>query len=81
MGLKQADSASILRTPVGEIIWHAFSPLEATRGRVGKFPVLPLVALTPFRRRFRLIATTFSLGFTAPKSDRTVIIEIGPGLA
>jgi hypothetical protein len=26
MGLKQADSAAILRTPVGEIIWHAFSP-------------------------------------------------------
>jgi hypothetical protein len=39
MRLKQADSASILRTPVGEIIWHAFSPLEATRWRVGKFPV------------------------------------------
>jgi len=28
MGLKKADSASILRTPVGEIIWHIFSPLE-----------------------------------------------------
>jgi len=41
MGLKQADSASILRTPVAEIIWHTFSPLEATRWRVGKFPVLP----------------------------------------
>jgi hypothetical protein len=24
MGLKQADSASVLRTPVGEIIWHIF---------------------------------------------------------
>jgi hypothetical protein len=46
MGLKQADSASILRTPVGEIIWHAFSPLEATRWRVGKFPVF-----RPFRPR------------------------------
>jgi len=39
MGLKKADSASILRTPVGEIIWHIFSPLEPTRWRVGKFPV------------------------------------------
>ena len=26
MGLEQADSAAILRTPVGEIIWHTFSP-------------------------------------------------------
>ena len=40
MGLKQVDSASILRTPIGEIIRHSFSPLEATRWRVGKFPVL-----------------------------------------
>lgn len=39
MGLKKADSASILRTPVGEIIWHTFSPLEATRWGVGQFPV------------------------------------------
>src|SRR5262249_60609901 len=44
MGLEQADSASILRTPVGEIIWHGFSPLEATRWRVGKFPALPRIA-------------------------------------
>src|SRR6516164_3958101 len=34
MGLKQVDSASILRTPIGEIIRHSFSPLEATRWRV-----------------------------------------------
>jgi len=26
MGLEQADSAAILRTPIGEIIWHIFSP-------------------------------------------------------
>jgi hypothetical protein len=26
MGLEKADSASILRTPIGEIIWHTFSP-------------------------------------------------------
>src|SRR5215468_8342258 len=39
MGLEQADSASILRNPVGEIIGHTFSPLEATRWRVGQFPV------------------------------------------
>jgi hypothetical protein len=38
MGLKKADSASILRTPVGEIIWHTFSPLEVTRWRGGQFP-------------------------------------------
>jgi hypothetical protein len=30
MRLQQADSAAILRTPIGEIIWHIFSPLEAT---------------------------------------------------
>ena len=47
MGLKQADSASILRTPLGEIIWHSFSPPEATRGRAGKFPVLAFVAPRP----------------------------------
>src|SRR5262245_21365345 len=39
MRLKQADSASILRAPIGEIIWHAFSPSGPTRWRVGKFPV------------------------------------------
>ena len=38
MGLEQADSASILRNPVSEIIGHTFSPLEATRWRVGQFP-------------------------------------------
>ena len=43
MGLEKADSASILRTPVGEIIWHTFSPLEATRWRVGQFQCLSLV--------------------------------------
>jgi hypothetical protein len=34
MGLKKADSASVLRTPVGEIIWHAFSPSDAMWWRV-----------------------------------------------
>jgi hypothetical protein len=52
MGLKQADSASILRTRLGEIIWHAFSPLEATRWRVGKFPMLPFVAPEPIPPAF-----------------------------
>jgi hypothetical protein len=33
MRLKQADSASILRTPVGEIIWHTFSPLVSNAVR------------------------------------------------
>jgi len=33
MGLKKADSAAILRTPVGEIIWHSFSNLSLRRGR------------------------------------------------
>jgi hypothetical protein len=52
MGLEQADSASILRTPLGEIIWHSFSPLEATRGRAGKFPVLAFVAPDPIPPAF-----------------------------
>ena len=39
MGLEQADSASILRNPIGEIIGHTFSPLEATRWRVSRFPM------------------------------------------
>jgi hypothetical protein len=33
MGLEKADSAAILRTPVGEIIWHSFSNLSLRRGR------------------------------------------------
>src|SRR5262249_54550303 len=33
MGLKKADSASILRTPVSEIIWHIVSPLDAMSWR------------------------------------------------
>jgi hypothetical protein len=33
MRLEQADSASILRTPVGEIIWHTFSPLVSNAVR------------------------------------------------
>ena len=30
MRLKKADSASILRTLIGEVIWHTFLRLEAT---------------------------------------------------
>ena len=51
MGLKQADSASILRTPVGEIIWHTFSPSKATRWGVGQFPVtLSPSAMSRYRK-------------------------------
>jgi hypothetical protein len=52
MGLKKADSASIMRTPVGELIWHASSPLKTTRWRAVKFPSVfePFVALALSRR-------------------------------
>ena len=75
MGLKKADSTAILRIPSGEIIWHAFSPLEATRWRVGKFPLLPFVAPDPIPPAFRLIATTFSLGFTSLSGRAQLNIE------
>jgi hypothetical protein len=39
MRLKKADPASVLWTPVGEIVRHAFPPIwRLTRLRVGKFP-------------------------------------------
>jgi len=33
------NSASIVRTSVGELIWHASTPLKTTRWRAVKFPV------------------------------------------
>jgi len=32
MGLKKTDSAPILRTPAGEIIWHALFSVSKERG-------------------------------------------------
>jgi hypothetical protein len=55
MGLKKADSASILRTPVGEIIWHALSPLDATRWRA-TYRSAVLVPLTTLLTTLVLLA-------------------------